>query len=159
MSLHENVTYKFVLTSPTMLNMSYWSWIVYEMGGKWLYNCCFVWCCFQDLFKTACSIPLQFPFCFFSESLTKVQVMPPYSSTDVATAGKNSCFTLSVRSYSYIVNNLSIAVHAFPVHKLTSLSVDEILLPRYVNWSTYFKGLLFYVVMGLSWLKHLNSVL
>ena len=32
------------------------AWMVYEMGGKWLYNCCFVGCCLQDLFITACSI-------------------------------------------------------------------------------------------------------
>ena len=29
------------------------TWIVCEMGGKWPYSHCFVWCCFQDLFKTA----------------------------------------------------------------------------------------------------------
>ena len=34
-------------------------------------------------------------------------------------------------------NNLSITVHA-----LTSLSIDEILLLRYVKWSTDFRGLL-----------------
>ena len=35
----------------------------------------------------------------------------------------------------HIVDNLLIAVDAFPVHVLTSLSVDEILLPRYMKWS------------------------
>ena len=25
-------------------------WMVFEMGGRWPYNCCFVGCCFQDLF-------------------------------------------------------------------------------------------------------------
>ena len=34
------------------------------------------------------------------------------------------------------VDNL--LVHALPIHMLTSLSVDEILLPNYVNWSTNF---------------------
>ena len=28
------------------------TWMVYEMGGKWTFSCCFVECCFQDLFKT-----------------------------------------------------------------------------------------------------------
>ena len=28
------------------------TWIVYEMGGKWLYSYCLLGCCFQDLFKT-----------------------------------------------------------------------------------------------------------
>ena len=34
-----------------------------------------------------------------------------------------------------MVVNLSIAVHASSMHMLTILSVDEILLPRYVHWS------------------------
>ena len=32
------------------------TWIACEMIGSWLYSCCFVRCCFQDLFKTARSI-------------------------------------------------------------------------------------------------------
>ena len=31
-------------------------WLVFEMGGKWPYNYCFVGCCFQNLFKIASSI-------------------------------------------------------------------------------------------------------
>ena len=31
-------------------------WMVCDMTGKWLYNCCFVGYCFQDLLKTVCSI-------------------------------------------------------------------------------------------------------
>ena len=53
---------------------------------------------------------------------------------------------LSVLSDFHMVNNQSIAVHAFPMHILTSLSVDEILVPRYINWSTYFRGLPFNMV-------------
>ena len=30
--------------------------IVYVMGGRWPYSCCFVGCCLQDLFNTARSI-------------------------------------------------------------------------------------------------------
>ena len=36
-----------------------WAWaicVVCEIGGKWQYNCCFVGCCFQDLFKAVRSI-------------------------------------------------------------------------------------------------------
>ena len=40
-----------------------------------------------------------------------------------------------------MINNLSIVVYAFPMHMLTLLSVDEIWLLRYVNWSTNFRGL------------------
>ena len=41
------------------------------------------------------------------------------------------------------------------MRRLTSLSVDKILLPRYLNWSTNFRGL----EMAPSCLKHMNSVL
>ena len=44
------------------------------------------------------------------------------------------------RSDFHMISNLSIAVHTFPMHMLASLSVDEILLPKYVNWSTNFRG-------------------
>ena len=37
----------------------------------------------------------------------------------------------------------------FPLRMLTSLSVDEILLPKYVKWSANFRCLLFNVEMAL----------
>ena len=58
-----------------------------------------------------------------------------------------------------MINNLSTAVHAFPICMLTALSVDKILLPKYVNKSTNLGGLLLNVEMALSWLKYINSVL
>ena len=58
-----------------------------------------------------------------------------------------------------MIDNLSIAVYAFPRCMLTSFSVDEILLPWYVNLSTYFRGLLHKVEMASSRLKHMNSAL
>ena len=30
--------------------------IAFLMGGRWLYSCCFMWCCLQDLFNIAHSI-------------------------------------------------------------------------------------------------------
>ena len=36
------------------------TWMSFEIGGMWLYSCCFLGCCFQDLFKTARSILVQF---------------------------------------------------------------------------------------------------
>ena len=45
------------------------------------------------------------------------------------------------RSDFPMIDNLSIAVHAFPMHILISLLIDEILRPRYVNWSINFRGL------------------
>ena len=56
-----------------------------------------------------------------------------YSSIDKATAWKNSRFVLSERLDFHIVVKLSIAVHTLPMRTLISLSVDEILLPRYMN--------------------------
>ena len=40
--------------------------LVHEMRGKLLYSCCFVGCCFQDLFKTA-------PTCFFFRYFVRIQ--------------------------------------------------------------------------------------
>ena len=34
----------------------YLTWIVFVMGGRWPYSCCFVGCCLQDLFNIAHSI-------------------------------------------------------------------------------------------------------
>ena len=58
-----------------------------------------------------------------------------------------------------MTDNLFIADNDFPMRALTLLSVDEILLPRYVNCSTGFKGLLLSVEMSPFFLKHMNSVL
>ena len=70
--------------------------------------------------------------------------MQPYSSTDMGTAWKNT------HLFYHIINNLSIAVHSFPMCILTLLSVDEILLLRYINWSTNFIGLKSNMEMAIS---------
>ena len=56
------------------------------------------------------------------------------------------------------VDNLFIAVEAFPMSMLVFLSVDEILLSRYVKWFTNFKGMQFSMKMAPS-LKLRNSAL
>ena len=43
-----------------------------------------------------------------------------------------------------MVVNLSLTVHALPMCIFTSLFIDEMLLPRYVNWSFNFRSLRFY---------------
>ena len=55
-----------------------------------------------------------------------------------------------------MIDNLSIAIHALLMRMLTSLSVDEILLLRYANWSSYFRDLPFYGGIALS-LFYLSS--
>ena len=52
-----------------------------------------------------------------------------------------------------MINNLLVEVNGLLMHMLTSLSVDEILLPRYVNWSANFIGLVLKVDMAQSHLK------
>ena len=53
-----------------------------------------------------------------------------------------------------MIDNLSIAVHAFTKCILISLSVDEKLLPKYMNLSTNFKGSPYREEMAPFWLKH-----
>ena len=82
--------------------------------------------------------------------------MHPFSSIDTAIAWKKSHFILLERSAFDTIDNLLIAVHTFSMRMLPSFSVDEILLLRYVNWSSNFRGLPLKVKMALSWLNHMN---
>ena len=107
--------------------------LVSEKRDKRLYSCYFVSFCFQYLFQTAHGILVQFPFILFSKHFIKVQVVQPYNSTDTAIAWKNSRFISSDWSDFHMVDNLSMAVHAFPKLMLTLLLVDKILLLRYVK--------------------------
>ena len=75
--------------------------------------------------------------------------MHPYSNMDTATAWKISHSILLDRIDFHRSDILSMAFYIFAWHILTSLSVDEILQPRYVNWSTNFKDLPLRVEMAL----------
>ena len=55
--------------------------------------------------------------------------------------------------------NLFIVDHGFPMRALTSLSVDEIVLPRYLDCSTEFRSLPSRAKMFPLFLKDMNSVL
>ena len=72
------------------------------MGGRWLYSCCFVGCCFQDLFNIACSILEEFPSSFFSIRLIKVHVVDPFSTIDTTIASKKLHFILLDKFDFYI---------------------------------------------------------
>ena len=74
------------------------TWIVFVMGGRWLYSWCFVGCCHQDLFNIAHNILVLLPSSFFSSHFVSIQVVHPYSSIDTTAAWKKLCFILSVRS-------------------------------------------------------------
>ena len=128
------------------------------MGGRWPYSCCFVGCCFQDLFNTARSILVQFPSSFFSIGFVSVNWVHPYSRIDTIVAWKKLRFILLDRSDFHLINDPLIAVHAYASRILMSFSVDETLLSRYVNLSTDFRELPFSVEMSPFRLKHMHSV-
>ena len=65
--------------------------IVCEMGGKWLYNCCFLECRLPNLFETAHSISSS----LFSKRFFKVQVVQPNIITNTVTTCKNCGVILS----------------------------------------------------------------
>ena len=131
--LKKNVPYEFVFLSPAVSRMPCSSWMVFEMGTKWPHSCCFVGCCFPDLFKTARSIIycsfLAFMWCIHTIVLTQSQL-------------EKIRFILLYRSDFYIIVNQLKAFYTFARGMLTSLSVDEILLPSYVNLCNNFRGLL-----------------
>ena len=58
---------------------------------------------------------------------------------DTIAAWKKLCFILTVRSDFHMTDSLLIAYHAFVSRVSASISVDETLLPRYVNLSTSFR--------------------
>ena len=93
------------------------------------------------------------------QALCQSQAVEPYNCTDTATTWKKSCFISSERLDFLMVDNLSIADHAFPMRLSTSLSVDVILLLGYVKLSTDFKCLLFNAEMVPTCLKDIKSVL
>ena len=98
--------------------------MVLEMGGKWLYSCCFVRCSFQDMFNIARSILVQLPSSFFSVRFVGVHVVYPYSRIDKTTARKKFRFILLDRSDFHMIDDLSIADRAFTSHILMSFFVD-----------------------------------
>ena len=73
--------------------------------------------------------------------------------------GRNCVWFYRIGSDFHIIDNLSIADHAFIRCILMTFSVDETLLPRYVNLSSNFWELPFRVEMSSFLLKHIHSVL
>ena len=117
-----------------MLSMSHLSYLGWFVGGKWLYIWCFVGRRFQDLFKTECSILLEFPSNFFSKHF-KDLVVQPYSSTDIATTWMNSNFIPSERSDFHMIVMLLIVFFVLPMCMLTLFLENVIWLLTYMNLS------------------------
>ena len=148
-----------LLLQRCIICLTHLTWMICEMEGRRPYSCCFVRYCFQDLFKTAHHILLKFPSSFSLCVLFSIHVVHPYSIIDTATTWKKSHFILLNWSNFHMIDNMSLAFNAFTRSMLTSPSVDEILLLRYANWSTNFRGLPFRVEMAPFYLKHMCSVL
>ena len=110
-----------------------------------------------DVTSWICSIFVQFLSSFFSICLVIIRVVNLCHKIDMITAWKKLHFILSDKSDFHMIDNLSIAVLAFTRHILTSNSVDEMLLPRYVN--LYFKEPPASAEMSPFWLKHMYFVL
>ena len=89
--------------------------IAFVMGGRWLYSCCFVGFCLQDLFNIACSILVWLPSSFYSVCLVSVHLVHPYNSIDTTAIWKRLRFILSVRSDFHMTGSLLIAVYVFDV--------------------------------------------
>ena len=98
--------------------------MVWVICGRWPYSCFLVGCCFYVLFRITRSMLVLLPSSLFSSRFVRVEVVQPYSSTDTTTTWKNCLFNLSVRLDFHMIDNLFIAVHAFPIRALTSFSVD-----------------------------------
>ena len=91
----------------------------------------------------------------------RVLVVQPYNSTGMATAWMNFHFILSEKSDFLMFINQSIEVQALAQCMLTSLSVDEILLPGYVHSSIsetcchlMWKELMLHAVLNKSLKQH-----
>ena len=136
--------------SPCLIRLL---WMVFEMGGRWLFSCCFVEFV-QYISKHSCVVPVY----LFLYRFSSVRVVHLYSRMDTTAAWKMR-FKLSDRFYFHMTDNLSIATHTFACCILTSFSVDETLLPRYANFFTNFRKTLFHVEMCPFYLKDKYSVL
>ena len=134
-------------------------WMVLKMESRWLYSCCFVGCCFQDLFNIARRFYVQFLTIFFSIRLISNYVVHPYRRIDTTPVWKKLRFILSNKFGFHMSDNLSIVGHAFTCHILMSFSVDEMLFLRYANLSTSFREPPLSVEMFPFLLKHIYSVL
>ena len=111
-----------VLVQQCQACLVHHTWMVYEMGRKWLYSCLFFFSVLlQDFFKTACNIVAWFSSSFFFKCFSYIIIMT------------------QLHIIFYMDSYLLIAIHAFLMWMLISLSVDEILLPRYVKWCTNFR--------------------
>ena len=114
----ENTNYEFDFTPLVGLAcLVRLVWMIWEMGGRWPYSCCFVGCCFQDLFSIVRIILGQL-LSSFSKCKVSVHVVHLYCSIDMTVALKKLHFILSDRSDFHMTDSLLIADHALASHVL-----------------------------------------
>ena len=150
----KTITAKFILASPGFFSLSWLSYgILCEMGGKQLYSCCFVG--LPGLIQKQHEILLYSFHIAFSPSI----FLNSKRCNHTRVLTRLQFFIFAERSEFHVVVNLSIAIHTLPMCIMTSLSVNEILLPRYMSWSSNLWGSSFNEEMASSCLKPNNSVL
>ena len=115
------------------------AWMVWGMGSRWPYSCCFVGCCSQNLFIIDCSILVPLLFSFSPDALSASMGCIHEVLWIRLLLGKKLRFISSDRPNLYVTDSPSRALLAFASHALMSFSVDKTLLPRYVNFSTSFR--------------------
>ena len=152
----ENVTYEFIFTSPAVSSVSCLSYLdSFRDGGLVAVQLLF---CGMLLPGFVPYSLVQFLSSLFSIRLVSVHVVHPYNRIDRTAVWKKLRFILLDRSDFHMNDNLLIAVHAFPSRILMPFSVDETLLPRYMNLATDFREPPFSMELSYFWVKHMFSV-
>lgn len=111
-----------------------------------------VGCCCQDLFSMAQSILQYVPPNLSSNCFVRIHVVDPYTRTDSTMALKKFLFKEPDNQDLQIIVNLSRALQASATLVLTSFSVEHMLLPRWMNCSTFFKAFSLTVFISPFWL-------
>ena len=76
--------------------------MVFEMGVRILYSCCFVGCCLQYSFNGALGILGQLQSSFLSIRLVSIYVVHPFSSTDMSATWKNCTFAYFISIIQHV---------------------------------------------------------
>ena len=133
-------------------------WMGSVMESKWPHCCYFLGCCFQNLFNITRSILVQFSSGFFTMCFISVHVVHLLSSIDTTLLGRNPVLFYQIDQTSiwliaYWWQSTSLQFEYWP------LSGDNLLLRKYENMFTNFRGLLFRVEMSPFRLRNMYSIL
>ena len=110
----ENFVNDSVSPPPAVLSMS---WMVCEMGDKWTYSCCYFTprICLKQLSASFSTSYLAFP--------PSTLLMSSHTIVLIRIQLERIPILWEIFDF-HMADNLSIAVHIFPIRMLTSLSVD-----------------------------------